>query len=100
MWIVLETEEKEEEEEVDEQEEEIKEEETPAQDNLKEGTKCMLNYSLWKRDEIEKEYSSHNSQNFYKFEKKNINTEIEELEGKDHSWVWAKHYMHVRYSQK
>lgn len=70
MWIVLETEEKEEEEEVDEQEEERKEEETPAKDNLKEGTKCMLNYSLWKRDEIEKEYSSHNSQNFYKFEKK------------------------------
>lgn len=45
MWAVLEKEEKEEEEEKDEQEEE-KEEETSAWDNLKEGIKCMLNYSL------------------------------------------------------
>lgn len=46
MWTVLEKEEKEEEEEGDEQEEGKKEETTSAWDNLKEGTKCMLNYSL------------------------------------------------------
>lgn len=80
MWTVLEEEEKEEEED-NEQEEEKEEETTSTWDNLKEGTKCMLNYSLQKREGVEKECEDRTTQIFINL-RKSINTEIEEVEGK------------------